>query len=193
MTMKQKHLDCVMPAAGLSSRMGDWKLMLPYRQHTILDESIENALHFCSRVIVVAGHRHEELVRHYCHHDNVLVVVNPHYQQGMFSSIQVGIEHVESEHFFICHGDMPCIPANIYQQVWALKGQCTVFPGTLNKPGHPVLLPKNMINIIKNAPITSKMKPLIMAHTVKYLGLKCDEIYLDIDTPDAYQSLIKTQ
>ncbi|WP_407675665.1 glycosyltransferase family protein [Photobacterium frigidiphilum] len=37
----------------------------------------------------------------------------------MFGSIQVGVSEVRSEHFFICHGDMPCVSADIYQQVWS--------------------------------------------------------------------------
>lgn len=33
--------------------------------------------------------------------------MNPDYRRGMFGSIQVGVSEVRSEHFFICHGDMP--------------------------------------------------------------------------------------
>lgn len=55
MSNQQRYVDCVMPAAGLSSRMGSWKVMLPYSHHTILDESIENALRFCSRVKKLMG------------------------------------------------------------------------------------------------------------------------------------------
>ncbi len=64
-SIRPERLDCVMPAAGLSSRMGDWKLMLPYQQYTILDASIENALSFCRRVILVVGYRGAELIEKY--------------------------------------------------------------------------------------------------------------------------------
>lgn len=37
----RERCDCLITAAGLSSRMGAWKLMLPYRQSTILDESLK--------------------------------------------------------------------------------------------------------------------------------------------------------
>ncbi|MFL4276400.1 hypothetical protein P9380_16635, partial [Escherichia coli] len=36
-------IDCIITAAGLSSRMGQWKMMLPWEQGTILDTSIKNA------------------------------------------------------------------------------------------------------------------------------------------------------
>lgn len=189
---KPEQLDCVMPAAGLSSRMGRWKMMLPYRHHTILDESIENALRFCSRVILVAGHRAEELVARYVGKQGVEVVVNAHYGQGMFSSIQRGVSLIESEHFFICHGDMPCISPDIYRQVWLQRGQHTVFPGTPERPGHPVLLPSSLKAQITQADASDKMKRIICTGKVQYAGLKKEEIYLDVDTPEAYQDLCRS-
>ena len=39
--------------------------MLPYRQSTILDESLKNALVLCDRVILVVGHRADELISRY--------------------------------------------------------------------------------------------------------------------------------
>ncbi|MDE8740011.1 NTP transferase domain-containing protein, partial [Escherichia coli] len=50
-------IDCIITAAGLSSRMGQLKMMLPWEQGTILDTSIKNALQFCSRINLVTGYR----------------------------------------------------------------------------------------------------------------------------------------
>ncbi|MFC1233771.1 molybdenum cofactor cytidylyltransferase [Vibrio sp. F74] len=189
--VQRQHVDCVMPAAGLSSRMGRWKMMLPYLHHTILDESIENALGFCTRVILVVGHRGGELAQRYQSNSNIVVVVNPGFEQGMFGSIQHGVKQVETDNFFICHGDMPCISADIYQRVWNERGQHTVFPGTVKAPGHPVLLCYSMAAEIANAPLDSKMKKLIQSGEVKYVGMKELEILFDIDTQDAYDALCR--
>ncbi len=59
-------IDCIITAAGLSSRMGQWKMMLPRQQGTILDTSIKNALQFCSRIILVTGYRGNELHEPLC-------------------------------------------------------------------------------------------------------------------------------
>ncbi len=64
----RERCDCLITAAGLSSRMGAWKLMLPYRQSTILDESLKNALVLCDRIILVVGHRADELISRYANH-----------------------------------------------------------------------------------------------------------------------------
>lgn len=191
--MKQNQIvDCVIPAAGLSSRMGSWKMMLPYLQHTILDESIENALGFCSRVILVVGYRGEELIQRYRDNDRVLVVMNPHYSKGMFSSIQQGVLKVKTENFFISHGDMPCVSSDIYQKVWQCRGVHTVFPGTVKKPGHPVLLPSILIEPIINSAFDSKMKSIIKTADIVYANLSSSELYFDVDTPDAYKQLIES-
>lgn len=184
-----KHVDCVIPAAGLSSRMGSWKLMLPYQQHTILDASIENALSFCSRVILVVGYRGLELVEKYKDNKRVTLVRNESYTQGMFSSIQQGVKHVESDYFFITHGDMPCIPSTIFQQLWSARGSCTVFPGSAIRPGHPVLIPHRLKNTVIHADMKSSMKAILFSEQVKYLELDVEEIYLDVDTPQAYKYL----
>ncbi len=110
----------------------------------------------------------------------------------MFGSIQVGVSEVRSEHFFICDGDMPCVFADIYQQVWSEWGDHTVFSGTKEKPGHSVLLPKSIIPAIQRSEIDGKMKPLIMVHKVRFLGLDLLDIYLDVDTPAAYHAVCES-
>ncbi|MPY22400.1 molybdenum cofactor cytidylyltransferase [Shewanella psychropiezotolerans] len=185
-----QNIDCVMPAAGLSSRMGDWKMMLAYRHHTILDQSIENALSFCSRVILVAGHRGQELLERYRDRPNVLVVINEQFTQGMFTSIQVGVAQVNSEYFFIAHGDMPNIGADVFRAMWQLRGESSLFPGDTEHSGHPVLLPSSLALAIIAAPAGSKMKSILNRKTVTYMGLTTPVIHQDVDTPEAYQALI---
>ena len=67
-------IDCIITAAGLSSRMGQWKMMLPWQQGTILDTSIKNALQFCSRIILVTGYRGNELHERYANQSNITII-----------------------------------------------------------------------------------------------------------------------
>ena len=195
-------IDCIMPAAVLSSRMGDWKLLLPYspdgnsadanNDSTILETSVNNALAVCSRVILVAGYRSDELIEKMSGYSNVKIVVNPDYQLGMFSSIQRSIEQVRSEHFFISHGDMPCISAEVYQQLWQARTVGTVFPGDEKQSGHPVLINASLKQAVMDAPENGSMKAILRAFPMAYLKLKDDNIHFDIDTPAAYKKLRNT-
>ncbi|WPM85025.1 NTP transferase domain-containing protein [Apirhabdus apintestini] len=95
MEMKQ----CLILAAGLSSRMGQWKMMLPWREGTVLDSTLRNALAFCDRVILVTGYRGEALRQRYAGRDRILLCHNPVYTQGMFSSLQRGARRLQPGHF----------------------------------------------------------------------------------------------
>lgn len=185
-----QQIDCVMPAAGLSSRMGQWKLMLPYRDGVLLDASIDNALGFCTRVILVGGHRFDELAARYQGRANITLLHNADYQQGMFRSIQIGAAEVKTSHFFISHGDMPCVTPAIYQTMWQQCGEGALFPGNPEQPGHPVLLPVGLVPAILAAPPASQMRKIIATGPERYLGLSDQAIWRDIDTPDAYQVLL---
>lgn len=191
MMLESAHIDidCIIPAAGLSSRMGEWKLMLPYNDTTILEESVKNALCVCSRVILVAGYRADELIEKMSRYSNVKIVVNKNYQQGLLSSIKLGIEHVSSDYFFITHADMPCINALIYYKLWLAKASGTIFPGTKSHSGHPVLIASSLKSQIRNEAESHSMKAILKQFPMTYLNLLEQEIHLDIDTKSAYEKL----
>lgn len=184
-------VDCIIPAAGLSSRMGEWKLMLPFRNGFIIDACLQNALSFCSRIILVGGYRHQELFEHCPEQSNILKLYNPDYQQGMFSSILTGINSVETEYFFIVHADMPCITTNIFRILWKQQLENgTVFPGSVEHSGHPVLISTALRRCIQENLALSSIKKMLIQHPVRYLNLSYQEIHFDIDTPTAYSQLL---
>ena len=178
-----------MPAAGLSSRMGEWKLILPYQNSTILEVSIKHALKACSRVILVVGYRSDELIDMMRSYPRVEVVVNENYQLGMLSSIQLGIEQVCSDYFFVAHADMPCINPTIFHQLWQSRAQGAVFPGSNVQSGHPVLINAALKESILLSPSTGSMKSILKNFPMSYLQLTDDGIHFDVDTPEAYQAL----
>ena len=75
----------------------------------MLDASIKNARRFCSRIILVTGFRHQELAQRYIHDAQIKIVYNPDYQSGLFTSVQAGAAHVQTEYCFLTHGDLPCL------------------------------------------------------------------------------------
>ncbi len=190
-------MECIILSAGLSSRMNDWKQDLPYKGKTILDHAIQNALKVCKKIILVTGFRHEILQQKYANNPNVITVYNPDFQQGMFSSIQHGVEYVKGDRFFITHGDMPCIDPNVFETLihHPVEKNTIVFPGNKEHTGHPVLLPKAAIPLIRQAPKrNSKMKSILGTFCYHYLNLpESTGIFKDIDTPDDYLALLKAE
>jgi molybdenum cofactor cytidylyltransferase len=107
--------DCLLLAAGESTRMGEWKLLLPWRGATVVEWSVRHALGFCRRVLLVTGHRSRELQALFTGWPAVEPVENREYRRGLLSSIQAGATRVESERFFIALGDMPLVGEAIYR------------------------------------------------------------------------------
>lgn len=190
----KKKLDCIILAAGLSKRMGCWKQQLPYQNGTLLDASIANALIYCARVIIVAGYQASQLINQYQKNPKIKFVVNPHYQQGMFSSIQCGVKEISCDAFFIALGDMPCIDPQVFallQKKRDVVGNKILFPGNVLMTGHPVLFPKSIIPKVLQADSQTTMKQLLEPKETQYLNLpSCMGIFKDIDTLEDYDELI---
>lgn len=188
-------VDCLIPAAGLSSRMGDWKLMLPAndRGDTILDLSITHALSFCRLVVLVTGYRGKELAQRYHRHPRIKLVHNHGYNKGMFSSIRTGIKSTTMDYLFITHGDMPFIDRSVFAQLWQHRQKDTLFPVFADKTGHPVLLHKSSFQLIQQTPSPVKMKELLTSMPYRTITVNSPAIHLDIDTPAAWQKHLGKQ
>ncbi|TNH90537.1 molybdenum cofactor cytidylyltransferase [Aeromonas hydrophila] len=189
----RERCDCLITAAGLSSRMGAWKLMLPYRQSTILDESLKNALVLCDRVILVVGHRADELISRYANHPRILLVHNHDYAQGLGSSIRAGLAACSSDHLFVSHGDLPCIPPEVYRTLWQARGDETLFPSYQGEAGHPVLLPRALAMALAAAPAQGSVRRWLLAHPHRFIEVQSAAILQDVDTPERYQALLANE
>lgn len=189
--------DCLIPSAGLSRRMGSWKPLVEYRGRPLIMSAVEHALSACARVLVVTGHRGEELEQlleqSYRGSERVCWVRNRHFERGMFSSIQAGATHIRSDWFFVALGDMPEIPPDLYAY---LAGHTTaterlydiIRPVYQGRPAHPVLLRSMVAQSIQDLPDDGNMQKVFEFHRQKtgrgVLEIETDEpgCLYDIDT-----------
>ncbi len=197
-------VDCIVLAAGLSSRMGSspdcWKMLLPLPApssnslanasslNSILDHTIANALSFCQRVLLVVGHRHQELVARYQHCERIKLIHNPDFQSGQRSSVVLGLRSVTTDYAFITLGDLPFVTREAFSEVWALRGERTVFPAFEGQTGHPVLIPASLIPgllVEKSSDAERGLKKRLLKNC-QLVDVSCDGVVRDIDTPEAY-------
>ncbi len=183
--------DCLITAAGFSSRMGDWKMILPYHGTTLLETSIARAKACCARIILILGYRAEELTEQYANQPGITLVVNPHPEAGLLSSIQAGLQHSEHPYIFLTHGDMPRIEAETFFSLWSKKGDKVLFPSYQNKVGHPVLIPRAVAQNMQNATGYDSPKKWLLTQAHEYIEQASPGILFDIDTPEQYQEALK--
>lgn len=194
--MKKLNVDCVILAAGLSSRMGTWKMGLPYKKTTILQHTVSTALAACQNVIVVVGQHEHQAKKLLSPFPNISVRFNQNFRKGQFNSAKIGIQSVQSEHFFITLGDLPLIETSIYHQVYKQLSQAeekVIFPSYQMKQGHPVLIHSSLIPHILRQPDTSSMKKILQQFPTRYLNVDTPEIVSDIDTPKEYKNILIKQ
>lgn len=184
--------QCLMLAAGLSSRMGTWKMLLPWGDSTVLDCALDNALAFCDRVILVTGYRGTELLARYQGTAGISLCHNANYQEGMFSSIQAGAQQLEAGDFFIVPGDMPLIDSEVYATLWRHRTRrvCLV-PEYAAGFGHPVLLPEDMRETLITAAASCNLRQLMIRRGREGVPVGTAAIHWDLDTPEHYRCLTK--
>jgi molybdenum cofactor cytidylyltransferase len=183
-------LDCVVPAAGASSRMGAWKPLLPWGQGRIIDAVLACIEAAGLRPIVVAGFRGEELRRHLEARPGLLVVDNPRWEAGMLGSVLRGALETRGEAFFVAPADMPGIPTGVFASLLAARfdgGDETLFPACRGEAGHPVLIPRSLIPEMSRLDPGSKLRDFLRRGSWRLVETGEAAVLADLDTREDYE------
>src|SRR3974377_404921 len=89
-------IAAIVPAAGMSTRMGRNKLLLAFEGKALIAQAVDTLLESeVDEIIVVLGHEADK-VKAELQGRQVTIVENPNYGQGMSTSIRVGLGAVSS-------------------------------------------------------------------------------------------------
>jgi len=180
--------DAVILAAGLSTRAGRWKMALPLGDRTVLQRCIDSVRETACHIWVVTGWQAGRVAALLQGEPKVELVPNPHYQQGMFSSIQAGLARVQAPRAFLTPGDYAFIAPAVYDRMLQVQAE-VVIPTYRGKKGHPVLLGQIAIAEILALPGDAILRDYIQGRGFAALEVEDDGILLDVDTPQDYEAL----
>jgi len=183
-------VEGVVLAAGSSSRAGCFKMELPLGDKTLIERSLEGMYDVCTRIIVVGGYRIERVRELLSHYATVEVVENRSWQEGMFSSVKIGVQHVASERFFLLPADIPLVPASVFRSLLAERGE-VIIPTYHGRRGHPVLLDPSITKEIRAEPDDSCLRDVLRRHKVTTLPVENEEILLDVDSLADYSTAME--
>ena len=183
MSEKKLAVDCIIPTAGFSSRMGEWKPgLLTDGEVSLVEIAVRTAQAACQRIILVGGYRFQEIKRILTFTDQIVLLENRDYEKGMLSSIQTGLQEVRRD-FFITPVDLPGIGVEHYKRLFErFDGERIIRPFYGEKPGHPILCPysyKDRILCIKGTRLITELKKW----DYKVLSWEDDSPVIDLDTP----------
>lgn len=156
--MDDLRIAGLIPAAGMSRRMGDFKPLMKIGKKTVIECVVDNMLSVhMKEIVVVLGYRGDEirsvLSQSRNRREKLKFIYNPDYANThMLDSIQCGLRKMESwDWFFITPGDMPAISVKTYEILLeeAKKGKKKVlFPTVEGYRKHPPLISGSLRNDI---------------------------------------------
>jgi molybdenum cofactor cytidylyltransferase len=193
-------IGAVILAAGMSTRMGQPKQLLPWG-NTLMVCHVVDALIAGGvtpeALIVVTGHE-REAVEAAVKDSGVRTAFNPHYTDGsMLRSQQVGFRVLESlpqpvVAAFTALGDQPHISAEITRRVidaWRQSKSMVAAPSFGKRRGHPILFARETWGAILAAPPIGSPREILaqFAAQTTYVEMEDDAVLRDIDTPEDYR------
>lgn len=185
-----RNTEGLVLAAGLSSRVGTNKLILNIRGKTVIERCILSMYHICSRIIVVGGHKIEDIKYILKKYPKTELIYNPNYKDGMFSSVRKGLTNIQGERFFLIPGDYPIVNKQTYEYMLKID-EDIVIPVYKDKRGHPLLMKSHLIEeLLKNTSYKT-LRDFINTKKFTPINIKDPGILMDIDTIDDYNSIIK--
>ncbi len=191
-------ISAIVLAAGLSSRMGALKQLLPFENHTVV-EQVVSVLRVCAvdEIVVVLGHRHAEIADVLSKWD-VRATVNPGYTEGMIGSIKHGWATVNPHADGVMHvlGDQPQLEASVVRELIAAHRAShagILVPLFGRQRGHPLLLDARYREEIIGLSEAATMRDVLRAHAaeVQTVPVQTDSILRDMDTWIEYEREIK--
>ena len=180
----------VVLAAGMSSRMGVNKLLLPVDGEPVLGHILSSlgGLH----TVVVTGHTPDKL-EHIITRHRASSVHNPDYQRGMTTSFQAGLRALNDRYdaVFLVLGDTFGFSPELLDsmtRMMQLSGAVLVSPVYEGKRGHPVLVHGSLFGEFLELGEDETMKTVVDRHEEGHSYVEGDVwTRLDMDTPEDYE------
>ena len=190
--MKGK-ICAVIAAAGLSSRMGAFKPLLPFSGSSVIRHCAENLLAAgAEELVVVTGHRGTEIAAELAELD-VRIVDNPDYATTqMFDSLRIGMRALSApcEKLLLTPGDVPWVSPELIIRLLDTDADfvCPICGG---RRGHPVVLAGERIPAILDCSDEGGLRGAVESLGLSISFVETPEIgvTLDLDTPEDYRRL----
>jgi molybdenum cofactor cytidylyltransferase len=187
-------VGAIILAAGLGERLKavGLKPFLLHQGKCFLQYAVENATSIALNPLVIVTNNlfYESIIGF---HFPAKILINPHPENGMLSSILVGLREVESScsGFFLCPIDYPLIQQTTYQKLLLAQyaNQEKIIQPTYNsRPGHPIVFPKILFHALWQCPPDQGARFIMRQFASFREPIAVDDagILININTPALY-------
>lgn len=190
--MRAQSVTAILMAAGFSRRMGEDKLLLPFRGGTLISLALElvASIPFGQRLLVTTPARLELLTPP----PGVDVVLNRNPGAGQSESVRLGVEAASGEAYMFFTADQPLL--NIESVEWLLShadDEHIVFPVVEGSPRSPTIFAARFRAELLAARGDRGGRNVRESHPDAVLRLPAKDAlpFLDIDSREDYDALLR--
>lgn len=184
-------------AAGSASRMGKMKQLLPYKNTTLLEWIIEQALKSTVKNVFCVLGANKDTIEKKLASNTIKIIYNPNYESGLSTSIVTGIDFLQKHNFdnaLIMLADQPHVTSEYLNSLIeaSKKNPSKIIASNYQgSVGVPAMFPKKYFNDLLNLEGDKGAKNFLLQHNSNVLKINSHQNLLDIDTPEDYQHLLK--
>ena len=193
-------LTAFVPAAGMSARLSQNKLLLTFQGKPLIAHAVDTLLASAvDEVVVVLGHEADK-VREKLGGKKVRFVENPDYREGLSTSVRAGIGVVaaHASAIMIYLADQPLLaPADVNSLIRAFAearklNKSIVVPFFCGRRGNPVILDSAYKEAILDIAGDTGCRRVIKRNPdqVFVVEMETDHVVRDVDTIEDYERLV---
>ncbi len=190
-----KKTGAIIVAAGMSSRMHEFKPLLPFSNSTIALHNV----HLLQKmgldpIVVITGFKADELEAHLSS-TGVRFRKNERFETTqMFDSVKLGLEELigTCERILIMPMDLPAIEEHTYRAVLSVEAPI-VRTKYGERAGHPIVIDEEAAKTFLHYTGEMGLKGAVHSYPVAPVDIEvADEgVHKDVDTPQEYLDLLK--
>lgn len=194
-----KRVGVIVLAAGESVRMGEPKMLMAWKNHTIIREVCQRLADAQPYEIVVVAGQYQSEIKEALEGLPVRIVYNPEYETSDLTvSLQIGLRTIwyTSDVAMVALGDQPMIDPDVIERVMQAYAQGSpgiVAPTYDEQRGHPLMIDRNLWADFVTLPPDRMPREVIaqFADELLLIPTQSPTVIQDIDTPEAYQEALR--
>ena len=185
----------VILAAGAASRMGQPKLLLPWKGEALIRHAVRTALEArLDQVVVVTGAAGAEIKAALAGLD-VTIVENLDWQEGQSTSVRAGINALSAtvQAVIFLLGDQPYASSELIKALvntYAQTHPIILAPFVGQKRTNPVLFDRSIFDNLRQLQGDAGARTIFAQYPPTPLPWADERLLFDVDTPEDYQKLI---
>jgi molybdenum cofactor cytidylyltransferase len=196
-----RKLFAVIPAAGLSRRMGQPKLLLPLGEKTVIRRLLDalDCPEIAARLVVLR--RDDEALAAEVRLAGATVVAPQSPPSDMRSSVQHALDAIRATHaptdddgWLLVPADHPLLVGDVLARLieaWNASDAPILIPRCDDRRGHPTFFRRSLADEVATIPCDKGLNELVRWHNndISEIPVEDRSVLYDLDTPEDYEAM----